>query len=52
MKKLIDIPDDIVIDLKVQAAKKNQDLKNWIESQLREIAGSTKIVNPQKPKNQ
>ncbi len=38
MKKLIDIPDDLVIPLKVKAAKQNKDLKNYIQDLLIEKA--------------
>ncbi len=34
MKKLIDIPDEIVQDLKIIAVKKNKDLKNFIQDEL------------------
>jgi hypothetical protein len=35
MKKLIDIPEEIVQDLKILAIKQNKDLKNFIDSSLR-----------------
>ena len=38
MKKLIDIPEEIVIPLKVKAAKQNKDLKNYIQDLLIEKA--------------
>ena len=34
MKKLIDIPEEIVQDLKILAIKKNKDLKNFIQDEL------------------
>jgi hypothetical protein len=34
MKKLIDIPDEIVQDLKILAIKQNKDLKNFIQDDL------------------
>ena len=37
MRKLIDIPDDILTDLKILAAKSNKPLKLFIESILIKI---------------
>jgi len=34
MKKLIDIPDEIVKPLKIMAIKKDRDLKNYIQDIL------------------
>ena len=34
MKKLIDIPEEIVQDLKILAVKENKDLKNYIQDKL------------------
>lgn len=34
MKKLIDIPEEILQDLKILAVKKNKDLKNFIQDKL------------------
>ena len=34
MKKLIDIPDKILQDLKILAVKENKDLKNFIQDHL------------------
>lgn len=34
MKKLIDIPDEILQDLKILAVKENRDLKNFIQDKL------------------
>jgi hypothetical protein len=34
MKKLIDIPNEIVQDLKILAIKQNKDLKNFIQDEL------------------
>lgn len=42
MKKLIDIPDKILIDLKILAAKDQKPLKTFIESQLEKIVGKAK----------
>jgi hypothetical protein len=42
MKKLIDIQDEIVIDLKVLAAKKNLSLKAFIQSELSLLVEKTK----------
>ena len=45
MKKIIDIPDEIVQDLKILAVKKNKDLKNFIQDEL------VKLVKDSKNKN-
>jgi hypothetical protein len=34
MKKIIDIPEEIVQDLKILAIKQNKDLKNFIQDEL------------------
>lgn len=34
MKKLIDIPEEIIQDLKILAVKENKDLKNFIQDKL------------------
>jgi len=34
MKKLIDIPNEILQDLKILAVKENKDLKNFIQDHL------------------
>jgi hypothetical protein len=34
MKKLIDIPEEIIQDLKILAIKQNKDLKNFIQDEL------------------
>lgn len=34
MKKLIDIPEEIVQDLKILAIRQNKDLKNFIQDEL------------------
>lgn len=36
MKKIIDIPDDLLIPLKIKAAKQNKDLKNYIQDLLKD----------------
>ena len=46
MKKIIDIPDEIVQDLKILAVKKNKDLKNFIQDEL------VKLVRDSKNKNE
>jgi hypothetical protein len=38
MRKLIDIPDEIVQDLKILAVKQNKDLKNYIQDVLVDLA--------------
>jgi len=40
MKKNIDIPDEIVQDLKILAVKANKDLKNFIQDVLISIVKS------------
>lgn len=35
MKKIIDIPDGILQDLRIMAVKQNKDLKNFIQDHLR-----------------
>lgn len=42
MNKIIHIPDEIVIPLKVLAAKSNVSLKKYIEIKLREIVSKSK----------
>jgi len=42
MRKLIDIPEEIVIPLKVKAAKANKDLKNFIQDILINYAEDNK----------
>lgn len=37
MKKLIDIPENILQELKILAVKENKPLKNYIEAQLIKI---------------
>jgi hypothetical protein len=44
MKKLIDVPDEILIELKVLAAKSNMPVKNFIEREL------TKLIKKSKEK--
>ena len=44
MKKLIDIPDEIVKDLKILAINKDTNLKNFIEQKLVEIVAKSKSV--------
>lgn len=45
MRKNIDIPNEILQDLKILAIKENKDLKNWIQDLL------VSIVRGQKNKN-
>ena len=42
MKKIIDIPDEIVQDLKILAVKKNKDLKNFIQDELVKLVEDSK----------
>jgi hypothetical protein len=42
MKKIIDIPDEIVQDLKILAVKKNKDLKNFIQDELVKLVKDSK----------
>lgn len=42
MKKIIDIPDEIVQDLKILAVKKNKDLKNFIQDELVKLVYDSK----------
>jgi phosphopantothenate synthetase len=42
MKKIIDIPDEIVQDLKILAVKKNKDLKNFIQDELVQLVKDSK----------
>jgi hypothetical protein len=43
MKKIIDIPDEIVQDLKILAVKKNKDLKNFIQDELVKLVKDSKF---------
>jgi hypothetical protein len=45
VKKLIDIPDNILIELKILAAKANMPVKNFIEQEL------TRMIKESKNKN-
>jgi hypothetical protein len=45
IKKIIDIPDEIVQDLKILAVKSDKDLKNFIQDEL------VKLVEDSKNKN-
>lgn len=42
MKKLIDIPDEIVRDLKILAVKQDKDLKNFIQDELVSLVEKSK----------
>jgi hypothetical protein len=42
MKKIIDIPDEIVVDLKILAVKANKDLKNFIQEALKNLVAKNK----------
>ena len=42
MKKLIDIPEEIVIPLKIKAVNANKDLKNYIQDLLKDEANNKK----------
>ena len=37
MRKLIDIPEEILEDLKILAVKSNKDLKNFIQDELKKL---------------
>ena len=37
MKKLIDIPTEILQELKILAVKSNKDLKNFIQDELKKL---------------
>jgi len=37
MKKLIDIPKEILQELKILAVKSNKDLKNFIQDELKKL---------------
>jgi hypothetical protein len=37
MKKIIDIPEEILQELKILAVKENKDLKNFIQNKLIEL---------------
>ena len=45
MKKIIDIPDEIVQDLKILAVKSDKDLKNFIQDELVKLVRDSKIKN-------
>ena len=42
MKKIIDIPDEIVQDLKILAVKSDKDLKNFIQDELVKLVEDSK----------
>jgi hypothetical protein len=42
MEKVIEIPDEIVIDLKVMAAKENKDLKRFLKDLLVRIVNESR----------
>lgn len=42
MKKIIDIPDEIVKDLKILAVNANKDLKNFIQDKLKALVKKQK----------
>ncbi len=37
MKKIIDIPDEILKELKILAVNSNKDLKNFIQDELKKL---------------
>jgi hypothetical protein len=41
MKKIIDIPNEILQELKILAVKSNKDLKNFIQDELRKLVESS-----------
>jgi len=42
MNKLIDIPDEIVQDLKIMAVRADKDLKNYIQDELVKLVKNSK----------
>jgi hypothetical protein len=38
MKKIIDIPNEILQELKILAVKSNKDLKNFIQAELKNLS--------------
>ena len=42
MKKIIDIPNEILIDLKIMAVKENKNLKQFIQDKLVELVKTKK----------
>jgi len=42
MKKIIDIPNEILIDLKIMAVKQNKNLKQFIQDKLVELVKTKK----------
>ena len=42
MKKIIDIPEDILQDLKILAVKSDKDLKNFIQDELKKLVQKSK----------
>ena len=48
MKKNIDIPDEIVQDLKILAVKANKDLKNFIQDVLISLVKPPTVLKKQK----
>jgi uncharacterized protein YicC (UPF0701 family) len=45
MRKLIDIPDEVLQDLKILAVKEGKDLKNFIQDKLIEISKENDSYN-------
>lgn len=45
MKKLIDIPEEILQDLKILAVKENKDLKNFIQDKLIDLVSEGRKKN-------
>jgi hypothetical protein len=41
MRKVIDIPNEILQELKILAVKSNKDLKNFIQDELRKLVESS-----------
>ena len=48
MKKLIDVPDEILQDLKILAVKENKDLKNFIQDKLIDLVIGSRKKNKTK----
>lgn len=44
MKKLIEIPDEILQDLKILAVKSNKDLKNFIQNELKKLVQNNEVL--------
>ena len=45
MRKIIDIPEGILQDLKILAVKANKDLKNFIQDELKSMVNKARSNN-------